>query len=101
MVSRCSLDYKILWVNDVFCEYVGSDPRDFRGKSFIPFIHPQNLPSVFAAYRAVLETRKPQEVFIHAVNPRTGKINFGQRIILPLFARGNIVEFESFGWILG
>ncbi len=97
MITRFTLDRKMLFVNEAYYRYFGLNPEEVIGQSFIPVVYEDDQESVAQAIQS-LTIEHPTVVIEGRVYHATGEIRWIQWVNrLISNDQGEIIEIQSVG----
>jgi len=83
-----------LYLSPNWGEYFGINPDEYLGKSFIPFVHPEDIPVCVGLFQYVVETGQRGESGEYRVKVADGSWRWNQSTGAPVFDQdGKIVSY--------
>jgi diguanylate cyclase (GGDEF)-like protein/PAS domain S-box-containing protein len=97
LVCRFRPDGVLTYVNRAYCDYFGKNPDDLVGRDFFRFIPPEDRDMVRGQFES-LTPANPETTYEHKVIDSQGRERWQRWTDRALFAEGELLEFQSFGY---
>jgi PAS domain S-box-containing protein len=95
LVVSWTLEGLITYLPPQFVEFFGYEIEEFFGKSFVPLVHPDDLPIAIAANQDVATTGNRRNIEFRQLH-QTGRILWTTLSIVPIKdAQGHVVSFQG------
>ena len=98
MICRYTPDWRLTFVNEAYCRYVGKQREDLIGRSFMPFIPREQQAGIEASHARLLDPPVQEVRQEHQVIGRHGELRWQEWVNHAIFDdQGTLVEYQSVG----
>jgi len=95
IIYRIALDSSFIFLSSAWNKLLGHDVSTTLGKSFRPFVHPEDLPRINSFFEIIKETESAQEVIGYRLRHLDGSWHYFETSASPIRVNGAVVGYAG------